>query len=62
MRVMNKKIWPLQVTLPPCEIGVWGQRKNWLSKNVNLQNFYINGDTYCFKNNQDMFLFTLTWA
>ena len=67
MRVMNKKIWPYQVTLPPCTIEVWSERKNWMGENLYHGGYYepkwyINGDTYCFQDEHEYTLFILRWT
>lgn len=62
-RIMNKTIWPHQITFDPCDFDVWGNRKNWLRDNFSKQpeSYYINGDTYCFRNQRDLIHFSLVW-
>lgn len=66
-RILNKKIWPHQVTLKPCELSEWAKRKDWLvthlPENTKPREYrwYINGDTYGFKTETDLIHFTLVW-
>lgn len=64
---MNKKWWPHQVTIETKErvnkfdTSEWVARKNWLRDHYKtmLGDYHINGDTYCFTEEQDMVHFLL---
>lgn len=63
MRVMNKSIWPYQVKI---EDDQYVERLEWLQENLYHgghyePNWYINGPTYCFKDEKEYFHFVLRW-
>jgi hypothetical protein len=73
MRVLNKAVWPHQVTLDPTflpdeEYGVYDVRERWLRENMyeNYPNrWHIVGYkplTYCFSDSNDYMMFLLSCA
>jgi hypothetical protein len=62
MRVLNKLIWPHQVKVKeiPIDYGV-DVRTRWVAENVSKDKWRINGNTYCFADQDDAMLFKLTW-
>lgn len=67
MRVLNKKIWPYQITLPANLIGNVDLRERWLAENMYEgypKRWHITGYkplTYCFSDEQDYLIFILRW-
>ena len=65
-RHINKYWWPHQVTIEITERNEsndtnWIARKKWLRDHYStmIGDYYINGDTYCFTEEQDMVHFML---
>ena len=64
-RVMNKSIWPHQVTID-CDIDGMKNRIEWLKDNLYHggyyePNWFINNRTFCFKDEKEYLHFLLVW-
>jgi hypothetical protein len=59
MRIMNKSIWPYQVKVSARED--WNEILDWCNDNVKSL-YYVNNNTFCFKDSQDCTLFSLRWV
>jgi hypothetical protein len=66
MRVLNKKLWPYQITLPRLispENSSCDERYVWLRENIQYQDWYVTyTPTFCFKKEVDYLLFVLRWG
>jgi hypothetical protein len=60
MRIMNKAVWPHQTTVPfrgndhSDEMYMWCDLK--------IKDWYLNGNTFCFKHETDFLMFCLRWG
>ena len=67
-RVLNKKHWPHQITLPVRHEGNVDPRERWLAENMHEgypNRWKIIGYhklTYCFVNQHDATMFALVWS
>ena len=58
---MNKAVWPHQTTVPfrsndhSDDMYIWCKEKF-------TQGWYLNGNTFCFKNEQEFLMFCLRWS
>lgn len=69
MRILNKKIWPYQITLPRLinpGLLTWDERTDWLRDNLSKNDWYILGSSthpqYYFKQEKDYLMFVLRWS
>jgi hypothetical protein len=60
MRIMNKSIWPYQRTIEFQDLEHSDNMYNWCKKNVD--HWYLNGNTFCFSNEQSFLLFCMKWS
>lgn len=58
MRVMNKSFWPYQVHVTPRDD--FREIIKWCDSNVKSL-YYVNNNTFCFKDEKDCTLFGLRW-
>lgn len=61
MRVLNKRIWPIQFDLPIKDMHATDDRIIWLKNNLSKDEWRFNdmSSTYCFANKDDAVMFKL---
>lgn len=63
MRILNKSIWPYQITLKSVVSENRDPRLDWLSEKIPKERWYLVGpNRYCFKKEQDAIMFSLRWG
>lgn len=62
MRVLNKRFWPVQLSLPVKDMYTNDDRIIWLRQNLpaNAWRFNEHNSTFCFANKDDAVMFKLT--
>jgi hypothetical protein len=60
MRIMNKAIWPFQVTIPFDDNEQSDSMYNWCKEKY--QCWYLNGNTFCFQDEKEFLMFCLRWS
>lgn len=61
MRVLNKRIWPIQFDLPVKDMYATDDRIIWLNQNLPREAWRFNehNSTFCFANKDDAVMFKL---
>jgi hypothetical protein len=61
MRVLNKRLWPIQFDLPVKDMHATDDRIIWLKQNLPREawRFNENNSVYCFANKDDAVMFKL---
>lgn len=62
MRVINKRLWPIQFKMPVEHTEIYVDRMAWLKENLSKDDwrFNENNSTYCFAKHDDAVLFKLS--
>ena len=58
---MNKAVWPHQTSVPFRSNDHSDDMYIWCTEKC-TQDWYLNGNTFCFKNEQEFLMFCLRWA